>query len=79
MLIIINRHQAELNSLSGGSSFALVGGIVSGLVDTAFLAAACLHWSLCARHSAALQVRCGQSAGLNFSRPRQTMTFAALS
>src|SRR5215468_8939768 len=27
MLIIINRHQAELNSLSGGSSFAMVGGI----------------------------------------------------
>jgi hypothetical protein len=29
MLIFINRHQAELNGLSGGSSIAMVGGISS--------------------------------------------------
>jgi hypothetical protein len=27
MLIIINRHQAELNGLFGGGSFAMIGGI----------------------------------------------------
>jgi len=27
ILILMNRHQAELNGLSGGSSFAMVGGI----------------------------------------------------
>jgi hypothetical protein len=32
MLIIINQHQAELNGLSGGSSFAIVGGISALLV-----------------------------------------------
>src|SRR6516225_1891558 len=57
MLIIINRHQAELNGLSGGSSFAIVGGIGAFLVGTVFLVAACLHWRFCVRHPAALPVR----------------------
>jgi hypothetical protein len=43
MLIIVNQHQADLNDLSGGSSFAMFGGIAAILVGTAFLVAACLH------------------------------------
>jgi hypothetical protein len=35
MLILINRHQAELNGLSGGSSVAMVGGIGASLVGHA--------------------------------------------
>jgi hypothetical protein len=37
MMIIINRPQAELNCLSGGSSVAMVGGIGAILVSTVFL------------------------------------------
>jgi len=33
----VNRHQAELNGLSGGSSFAMVGGITATLTDTVSL------------------------------------------
>ena len=57
MLIFINRHQAELNGLSGGSSVAMVGGIGASLVGTVFLVAGCLYWRFCARHSGALPVR----------------------
>src|SRR5215469_6623756 len=57
MLIIIHRHQAELNGLSGGSSFAMVGGIGAFLVGTVFLGAACFHWRFCASHPATLPVR----------------------
>jgi hypothetical protein len=32
----MNRHQAELNGLSGGSSFAMVGGIGAFLVGNDF-------------------------------------------
>jgi hypothetical protein len=55
MLIFINRHQVELNGLSGGSSVAIVGGI-SALLVGVFLVAAYLHWRFCARHPAALPV-----------------------
>jgi hypothetical protein len=48
MLIIVNQHQADLNDLSGNSSFPTVGGIAAILVGTAFLVAACLHWRCCA-------------------------------
>jgi hypothetical protein len=44
MLIIINRHQAELNGVSGGSFVVMVGGIGAFLVGTVFLVVACLHW-----------------------------------
>src|SRR5215475_12105548 len=37
ILILVNRHQAELNGLSGGSSVAMVGGIGAFLVGTVFL------------------------------------------
>ena len=53
MLIIANRHQADLNGISGGSSVAMVGGICAILVGTAFLVAACLYCRFCAGHSAA--------------------------
>ena len=40
MLIIVNRHQAELNGLSGGSAVAIIGGLSALLVGTVFLVAA---------------------------------------
>ena len=40
ILILMNRHQAELNGLPGGSAFAMVGGIGAFLVGTVFLGAA---------------------------------------
>jgi len=43
ILILMNRHQAELNGLSGGSSFAMVGAVGAFLVGTVFLGAACFH------------------------------------
>ena len=57
ILIIVNRHQAELNGLSGGSSFAIVGAVGAFLVGTVFLGAACFHWRFCASHPATLPVR----------------------
>jgi len=71
MLIIINRHQAELNGLSGGSSFAMVGAIGAFLVGTVFLVAA----DCGARHPAALPVR-RQSVRFTFARPTPTVAFA---
>ena len=78
ILIILNRHQADLNGLSGGSSVAIVGGISAILVGTVFLFAAFLHWRFCARRTAALPVR-HQSARFTFARPQPAMTFAVLS
>ena len=43
MLIIVNRHQADPNGLSGDSFVARAGGIGAILVGMAFLVAACLH------------------------------------
>ena len=57
ILIIVNRHQAELNGLSGGSSFAIVGAVGAFLVGAVFLGAACFHWKFCASHPAKLPVR----------------------
>jgi len=57
MLIFINRHQAELNGLSGGSSVAMVGAIGASLVGTVFLVTACLHRRFCVRHPIALPAR----------------------
>jgi len=75
ILIIANRHQAELNGLAGGSSFAMIGGIGAFLVGTVFLVGAALHWRFCARHPAALPVR-RQSVRLTFARPTLTIAFA---
>ena len=77
ILIILNRHQADLNGLSGGSSVAMVGGIGAFLVGTVFLAAACLHWRFCARHPAALPVRC-QSVRFTFARPEPVTAITLL-
>jgi hypothetical protein len=46
MLIIVHRHQADLDGLCG-SSVATVGGIGAILVGTAFFVAACLNWRFC--------------------------------
>jgi hypothetical protein len=68
ILIIMNRHQAELKDFSDSSSIGIVGGISALLVGTVFLVAACLHWRFCARHQAALPVR-RQSFRFTFARP----------
>jgi len=47
MLIIVNRHQSDFNSLSGGSSVAMAGGIGAVLVGAAFLVAACFYCRFC--------------------------------
>jgi len=78
MLIIINRHQAELNGLSGGSSFAMVGGIGAFLVGTVLLVAAYLNWRFCARHPATLPVR-RQVARFTFARPNPVTAIALVS
>ena len=52
ILITMNRHQADLNGLAGGSAVAMIGGISAILVGTAFLVATYLHWRFCARPSA---------------------------
>ena len=43
MLMIMNRHQADLDGLAGEGSVATAGGIGAILVGMAFLVAACLH------------------------------------
>jgi hypothetical protein len=53
MLIIVNRHQADLSDLTSGNCTAMVGGISAMLVGTAFLVATFLHWRFCAKRSAA--------------------------
>ena len=68
MLIIVNRHQADLNGLGSGSSVAMIGGISAVFVATVFLASACLHWRFCVRHPVALPVR-RQSVRFTFVRP----------
>ena len=68
ILIIMNRHQADLNGLAGGSTVATVGGISAVFVAAVFLVAAGLHWRFCARHPAALPVR-RQSFRFTFARP----------
>jgi hypothetical protein len=78
ILILMNRHQAELNDLSGGSSFAMVGGVGAFLVGTVFLVAAGLHWRFCVRHPAALPVR-RHSVRFTYARPNPVTAIALLS
>jgi len=78
LLILMNRHQAELNGLSGGSSFTMVGGIGAFLVGTVFLGAACIHWRFCASHPATVPVR-RQSVRFTFARPEPVTAIALLS
>ena len=46
ILIIVNRHRADLNGPSGESFVAAVGGIGGLLIGICFLVTACLHWSI---------------------------------
>jgi uncharacterized integral membrane protein len=78
ILILMNRHQAELNGLSGGSSFAMVGGIGAFLVGTVFLGAACFHWRFCVRHPVALPVR-RQAFRFTFAKSNPVSGLALLS
>jgi hypothetical protein len=78
ILIIMNRHQADLNGLAGGSSVAIIGGISAVLVASVFLVAACLHWRFCVRHPVALPVR-RQSFRFTFARPNPVAASALLS
>ena len=78
ILIIVNRHQAELNGLSGGGSFAMVGGVGAFLVSTVFLGAACFHWRFCASHPATLPLR-RQSVRFTFARPNPVTAMALVS
>jgi hypothetical protein len=78
ILIIVNRHQADLNGLAGGSSVAMVGGISAALVAMVFLGAACLYWRFCARHPAELPVR-RQSFRFTFASPDPVTASALLS
>jgi hypothetical protein len=75
ILITMNRHQADLNGLAGGSAVAMIGGISAILVGTAFLVATYLHWRFCALHPAELLVT-RQSARFTFSRPDPVIAFA---
>jgi hypothetical protein len=63
----INRHQAELNGLSGGSAVAIIGGLSALLVGTHFLDSAYVHWRLCPEHPATLPVW-RQSVRFTFAR-----------
>ena len=78
MLIMLNRHQADLNGLGGGSAVASIGGISAVLVATVFLVAACLHWRFCVRHPVALPVR-RQSFRFTFARPTSVTVSALVS
>jgi hypothetical protein len=76
--IIMNRHQADLNGFSGGSSFATIGGISALLAGTIFLVAACAHWRFCAKHPATLPVR-RHSVRFTFARPNPVTAIALVS
>ena len=78
ILIIMNRHQADLNGLAGGSAVAMIGGISAIFVGSVFLTAACLHWRFSVRHPAALPVR-RQSVRFTFTRPSPVTAIALLS
>ena len=77
MLIILNRHQADLNGLAGGSSVAMVGGISAVSVASVFLVAACLHWRYCVSHPVALPVK-RRSFRFTFARPNPVTAIASL-
>jgi len=76
MLIFINRYQAELNGLSGGSSGAMVGIISALLAAAIFLVSACAYWRFCARLPVTLAVW-RQPARFDFAWPEPAVAFAA--
>ena len=44
ILIVVNRHRADLNGPVGDSFVAAIGGIGGLVIGIGFLVAACLHW-----------------------------------
>jgi hypothetical protein len=78
ILIIANRQLADLNGLAGGSAVAIIGGLSALLVGTVFLVSAYVHWRFCARHPAALPVRCS-SARFIFAKPNPVTAMALAS
>jgi len=77
MLIIANRHQADLNDFANGSFVAMLGGISALLMGTAFIIAAFLYWRLRARRSAGLTFS-SKTARLTFARPESATAIASL-
>jgi hypothetical protein len=77
LLILVTRHQAELNDSANGRFVATAGGICALFVGTAFLIAAFLYWNFCARRSAALELR-RKTARLTFARPESITAIPAL-
>jgi hypothetical protein len=67
MLIIVNRHQSDLNGLSGGSSVAMAGGVGAILVGAAFLVAACFYCRFCVKRSPAFAASRKTCAATSFS------------
>jgi len=78
ILIIMNRHQADLNGLGGGSSVAIIGGISAICVGTVFLVSAYLHWRFCARRPVRLPTW-RQPARFDFGWPEPASAFGVLS
>jgi hypothetical protein len=78
MMIMLNRNQADLNGLGGGSAVAMIGGISAVLVSSVFLVAAYVHWIYCTRHPAALPVRCSSTRFI-FAKPNPVTAIARLS
>jgi hypothetical protein len=76
MLTIVNRHQAELNGFSGGSSFAVAGAAGAVLVGAAFLFAAFLYGRSRARGCVVWSAS-RQTASFTSSIPESTTAIAA--
>jgi hypothetical protein len=77
MLIIANRHQADLSDFAGGSFVATVGGAGALLVGAAFTIAAFFYWRFCAGRAAGLAVS-RKTARLTFARPESATAIASL-
>jgi len=76
ILTLMNRHQADLNGLSSGSSVAMVGIISALLAAAIFLVPACAYWRFCARLPVTLAVW-RQPARFDFAWPEPAVAFAA--
>jgi hypothetical protein len=76
MLIIANRHQADLNNFAGGS-FVATAGAGALLVGTAFTIAAFFYWRFCTRRSTGVAVS-RNTARLTFARPESATAIASL-
>jgi hypothetical protein len=77
ILIIANRHQADLSDFVGGSFVATVGGAGAILVGTAFTIAAFLYWRFCTRRSTGVAIS-RKTARLTFARPESATAIASL-